>query len=284
MRPCRLLLSCVLAALAAAWPVYAGAQDRSALVQQKLRLLDGLLRSPRAAEIAAGADAGAKARYQQARRIFEEADALHAANPAQAEPLLDSALRLISGAGAGGTGELARSRLRRQNAELAEQLGLYRQMVADAAQRRPDPELRSALERVDELSALAAAHAGAGRLGDSNRMLAQACQAAIAAVSKVRAGETVVIDLKFATPADEYAYEQRRFRSTLMLVELKLGEEGASADGRKAVEGLASKGRDSAAQAEALAAKDEHAGAIRLMEEASRHLTRALQLLGVPAF
>lgn len=282
LKPLACAAAIALAAMAASGPAHA--QERASIVAQKLRLLGGLLDSPRAKQIAASGEPSTQALYAQARRLHEEASALEASQPERAEPLLDNALRLISQAGskASGAGALASSQLRQQNADLLEQVRTYRTALAEVAQR--DADAHGALEKIDQLAAQAERQAGAGRLGDANRLLAQGYQLAIASLAKARAGETVVIDLRFDTPADEFAYEQRRFRSHQMLLEMTLAEGRASEGARKAVEGYFAQGRDGAAKAEAQAAAGEHVAAIRAMEDATRHLRRGLQLLGMQVF
>jgi hypothetical protein len=258
---------------------------RRALVAQKLKLVEQLLASPRARDIDAGADGEAKAALGRARAMLDEArKAADVSETERAEASANEALRLATTAGRSrGAAELADSAQRQRNTELREQIGVYRTaLVAALAARRSEPR-SSPLAALDRLVADAELAAANGRQGDANKSLAQAYQVAVAALSELRAGETVMIELKFDTPADEFAYEQKRHQSHEMLIEMIVAERKPAAGARALIEQEVARARDLRARAAERAGAADHRAAIGLMEEATGHLVRALQLAGMPA-
>lgn len=263
-----------------------GSDQRSALVKQKLLLLDSLFNSGKIKQLQDGGSDDTKAQLGRASQLRDEARSLQAAgdHPA-AEKAVDEALRTASTASAAAVKDpLLNPKIQlTQNAELAMQVRGYSNSIAETLKKqgkRQDPRLGQLERMLDEAGKLTAA----GRHGEANRLLADAYRLAVATVSELRAGETVVIDLKFETPADEYAYEQSRNRSHEMLVEITIQEGKAEGEKRGMVERYMGDSRQLRTQAEAQAKAGDYAAAIKSLEEATKQLVRALRATGMAIF
>lgn len=103
-------------------------------------------------------------------------------------------------------------------------------------------------------------------------------------VASLRAGQEIVLSLKFETAADELAYEQRRFRSSQIMVDRLVDEGRAGAERRRLVDEFVGAGRRLKEEADTLAKSGSHREAVALMERANSQLNRALQVMGVPIF
>ena len=97
-------------------------------------------------------------------------------------------------------------------------------------------------------------------------------------VEKMREGDTLVRSLNFATPADEYRYEIDRNEAHLMLIKT-LQDEG------KGTDSMVQKFLTSAAglrkQAEVAAGKGDYESGIKLLEDSTQELVRAIRNLGI---
>jgi cellobiose-specific phosphotransferase system component IIA len=124
----------------------------------------------------------------------------------------------------------------------------------------------------------------AGRMGDANKKMAEAYKLQVEEISRLRAGQEVVMSLKFATPADEYAYEQKRFHSNEILVGMMIGEGRAEGDKRRLVDGFLTEAGRLKAGAIEQSINGNFKEAVSLMEKAVAQLNRALQTMGVPVF
>jgi hypothetical protein len=261
----------------------AGSDQRSALIKQKLLLLDKLFNSGKIQQLQDGGSDDTKAQLGKASKLRDQARSLQAAgdHPA-AEKAVDEALRTVSTASAAAvTDPLLNSKIQlTQNAELAMQVSGYSASIAEVLKRkgkRQDPRLGQLGRMLDEAGKLTAA----GRHGETNRLLTEAYRLAVTALSELRAGETVVIELKFETPADEYAYEQSRNRSHEMLVEMTLQDGKAEEAKRGMMEHYMSENRKLRAQAETQAKAGDYPAAIKSLEEATGELVRALRTTGM---
>lgn len=270
-------------ALTGAAPVAAQAVDpaqQQSLVLQKLRLAEQVLGSPRAQELAGGADAEARATLARARALLEEAR--QGADLARAERQVNEALRLASLATRGRmAGVRAADGQQQRNAELRTQIDDYRRGMVEALRARRVEGRSPALVAVDQHLAEADALAGAGRHADAAAEYERAYRAAVQGLSRLRDGETVTIALTFDTPAEEYAYEQKRFQSHDLLVDLALTERNPTGSMRNAIEVRREQAhtlRDRAAES---ANRGDYKAAIGLLEDATRGLVRALQAAGV---
>ncbi|HLA35607.1 MAG TPA: hypothetical protein VJ001_12150 [Rhodocyclaceae bacterium] len=289
------VLIALLAALFSPWGL-AGEKEidqRKPLLTQKLRLVETLIGSSAARALAAGNatpnGAEAVALVEKSRQALAAAKQALASNQAdRAEQQLNEALKSIAAISArlnAGGGDMAESALRDSLRDLGEQVATYR---ASLEERLRDPSggasAKELLARLDVLSAEAKRLETAGRLGEANKKLAEAYKLAVEGLSRLRAGQTVIMSLKFDTPADEYAYELRRFRSNEILVEMTIAERRAEGEVLRQVRESVGEGVKLKDGAATLAQSGDYAGAVTRMEKASLQLNRALQTLGVPVF
>lgn len=265
-----LVATSALTGLAAAAPtdVAAGDAARRALVTQKSRLLEQVLASPRARTL-----------------LAEGRQAADAGETLRAEAAVDEALRLVTTAtSARSTAARADGTLPLRNAELLQQVSLYRSALVTALAARKDRQQTSTLAVLDQFVAEAEKASAVGRHDDANKSLTQAYRLAVISLSEVRAGETITIELEFDTPADEFAYEQRLHQSHELLVDMAVAERKPAAEVLALIAQQVTHARVLRGRADERATAGDHAAAIKLMEQATGHLVRAIQAAGVPVF
>jgi len=261
-----------------------GDAPRRALVEQKLRLVEQLLGSARVLEVGAGSDLEAKAALTRARALLAESlQAASSSASTHVEPKLNEALRLVVAATRSRAGgQAAEDGQAQRNTELRDQINAYRRAIVAALEARRIEPQPAALAALDQFIADAERLAASGRHGEANKALTQAYRVAGESLSALRAGETVTIALKFDTPADEYAYEQKRHQSHEMLVEMTVAERRPSGAALASIEQQVREARALRERATESVAAGDHPTAIRLLEEGTGHLVRALQAAGMP--
>lgn len=266
-----------------------GNEQKGKLIEQKIRLIEMLVNSPAAKSSAAGKDPDSLALIESGRKALEEAKRAYAESRFDdASKLLDTSLKSASSASrkmsTGGTG-LSESAQRKSLADMSDQVATYRAGVVDLTR---DPKLgaeaKNLLARVDALTAESKQLADGGRLGDANKKLASAYKMLVEDLTKLRDGQEVVMSLKFETPADEYAYEQKRFGSSLVMIDMMIDEGRADGQKRKLIDSFIAEGNQLKGLAEVEASSQRHKDAIDLMEKATKQLNRALQSMGIPIF
>lgn len=157
-----------------------------------------------------------------------------------------------------------------------------------AAQKRISAEKRLGAKGAEASSALeaqlrsAAALAGSGQLERARTVLDQVYLTTKLSIEAMRNGDTLVRSLQFATKEEEYHYEIDRNDTHKMLIKMLLDEKRSSNAG---LDGMVQQYLDQAAklrvEAEAGAAKKDFEGAIKLLEDATRQLVRAIRSAGV---
>lgn len=132
--------------------------------------------------------------------------------------------------------------------------------------------------QIREAQALAAA----GKLDDGKAALDKVYVATRASIETMREGDTLVRSLNFATKEEEYHYEVDRNDTHKMLVKVLLEEKRAS---NPNLETMVQKYVEQAAalrtNAEGLASKKDYEGAIKVLEDSTRELVRAIRSAGV---
>lgn len=283
-----LLISLISPCLAQS-PGATGNEQKSKLIEQKIRLIEMLVNSPAAKSAAAGKDPESLAMIESGRKALEDAKQAYAESRFDdASKLLDTSLKSASSASkkmsTGGSG-LSESVQRKSLADMSDQVATYRAGVVDLTR---DPKLgaeaKNLLTRVDALTAESKQLADGGRLGDANKKLASAYKMLVEDLTKLRDGQEVVMSLKFETPADEYAYEQKRFGSSLVMIDMMIDEGRADGQKRKLIDSFVEEGKQLKGQAEVEASSQRHKDAVGLMEKATKQLNRALQSMGIPIF
>lgn len=141
-----------------------------------------------------------------------------------------------------------------------------------------ETKIEALLRRVDKLTT-------DNRLQEALSVAEEANRLIVDAIVRMRSGETVVVSLSFDSPAQEFAYEKRRFESSEVMIGMAI-EDGrnVATNARGNVDRLLAEARQQRDLGEREAAAGRYAAAVRTLEEANRRLTRALQELGVPVF
>ncbi|MCK9285160.1 MAG: hypothetical protein M0P39_12870 [Rhodocyclaceae bacterium] len=264
-----------------------GDEARQRLVEQKIRLVETLLNAPAAKKAAARGGEAQTLLEGALKALAESRTALAGGNTDGAAQAADAAFKSLSAVSRRLSAEnaLSESAQRKNFDGLREQVATYRASVAELV---PDPKLgptaKTLLAQIDLAVEEAARFGNAGQLGEANKKLAETYKLAVVELSRIRAGQEVVMSLKFDTPADEYAYELKRFKSNEIMAEMLITEGKADGDRRMRVDGFVGEGRKLMQEAAQHAQERRYKEAVGLTEQATAQLVRALQAMGVPVF
>lgn len=264
-----------------------GEEARRRLVEQKLRLVETLLNAPAVKNAATRGGEHRTLIDGSVRALGHARSALADGRTEEAMKLADEAFKSLSVVSRRMSADnaLSESAQRKNFDDLREQVATYRASVVDLVR---DAEAGQAaqklLRQIDQASADAARLADGGQLGEANKKLAETYKLAVVELSRIRAGQEVVLSLKFETPADEYAYERKRFRSNEIMVDMLIAEGKAEGERKKLVEGFVGEGRRLMQEAARNAQGGRYKEAVGLMEQANAQTVRALQAMGVPVF
>jgi len=262
------------------------ADKQRKLAEQKLKLVEMLVNSPAAKKKSENNDADAADLIESGRTLITSARShMGAGEYTQALQALDEALRKIFRANKKSSGGLSVSAQKKRLREMREQVASYRGSMVELVHNEKVAEAaQSLLKRVDALVDEANQLAAASRWGEANKKMAAAYKQEVEEISRLREGEEVLLTLNFETPADEYAYEQKRFDSNMILVNMKMNEGRASSGQGRLVDSFVSKANSLKAEAEAHAVTNRYKEAIKLMEQADKQLNRALSSMGIPVY
>ena len=262
------------------------ADKQRKLAEQKLKLVEMLVNSPAAKKKSLNSDTDAAGLIESGRTLIISARShMGAGEYTQALQALDEALRKIFRANKKSSGGLSVSAQKKRLREMGEQVASYRDSMVELVHNEKVAEAaQSLLKRVDALVDEANQLAAASRWGEANKKMAAAYKLEVEEISRLREGEEVLITLNFETPADEYAYEQKRFDSNMILVNMKMNEGRASSGQGRLVDSFVSKANSLKAEAEAHAVTSRYKEAIKLMEQSAKQLNRALSSMGIPVY
>jgi hypothetical protein len=120
--------------------------------------------------------------------------------------------------------------------------------------------------------------ASAGKFEQARVTVDKAYLVAKAAVGQMRSGDTLIRSLTFANKEEEYKYELDRNDSLAMLYKVLIEQAGRS---NSVVEKFVQNGLDLRGRAEKKAAEGDHASGIKLLEESTSQLVRAIRGAGI---
>jgi hypothetical protein len=261
------------------------AETREALERRLSSVATLIEDSSASRQVVASANPAALAARDKARQLQQQAAAaLRENREADAAKLLDEAAReLFAGVRQAAPEQIHAAKAQR---DFDNRMESVKAMMAAhkriAAEKGKGAQGEAATKAMEGKAAAAAALAASGQLGQARAALDQVYVEAKQAVEALRHGDTLVRSLNFATKQEEFAYELDRNDTHKMLCKMLLAEKRSS---NPALDGMVQPILDQAAQlrqqADALAAKKDHAGAVRLLEESTRELVRAIRSAGV---
>ncbi|MBX3608098.1 MAG: hypothetical protein KF788_22685 [Piscinibacter sp.] len=280
-RACRAAALWLLLLVAVGPACAAGAPEQ---VERRLQSVATLIESSSAAkQIDTSGEAAARERRDNARLIHREATAALARGDADgASRLLDEAAReMMAGVRLARPEQVAAEKAKR---DFAARLDSARALLA--AQQRITQEKnagREALQAartIEQQIGQAQQLAAQERLDEARPLLDRAYLTARVSIESMRRGDTLVRSLNFASPREEYDYEIDRNDTHRMLVRVLRADHPETAL-PAAMQGPVDRAARLRGEAEAQARRGDHAGAIRLLEESTRELVRAIRAGGL---
>jgi hypothetical protein len=242
-------------------------------------------RSSAARQIEASGVPAAREKRDNARLIHREAaDALRAGDLATAHRQLEQATREMMGgvrlaSPEQVTGEKARRDL---NARLESAQALLAAQQRITKEKSAGREAQDAARSIETQIAEAQQLAAQGKTTEARVLADRAYLTARVSIESLRRGDTLVRSLHFATPQEEYAYELDRNDTHRMLIRVLLADRKEGPDNLPPnMQGFVDKAAGLRIEAEGQARRGDHPGAIKLLEDATRELVRAIRAGGL---
>jgi hypothetical protein len=263
----------------------ASAQDRETL-ERRVQSVGTLIESSSAArQIETSGDTAARAKRDNARLMHREADAsLRAGDLPGATRLLDLAAReLMAGARLAKPEQVAGEKAKRDfDARLESAQALLAAQQRITQEKSAGREAQDAARSIEQQIAQAQKLASQERIGEARSVIDRAYLTARVSIESLRRGDTLVRSLNFASKREEYDYEIDRNDTHRMLINVLLAErKDASGAMPPSMQAFVDKAASLRGDAEAQARRGEHAGAIRLLEDSTRELVRAIRSGGI---
>lgn len=138
--------------------------------------------------------------------------------------------------------------------------------------------VRETVTQIEKSMADADALARAARFKEGRTELDRAYLVAKAGISSLRGGDTLVRSLNFASKEEEYHYEVDRNNTHQLLIKVLVEERKA---GDPMIQSYVAKAQELRGQADTAAAKKDYESAIKLLEDSTSELVRAIRNAGI---
>ncbi len=278
----------------AARPEAAGKPDakahaRALVLGHKLRLTQQqLLQSPSVKRILQSDNALAMDALTQAQQLVDQAAIEAAAGNIDAGTLLvDESLRLIVTASrmAPDTQRLD-AQERQHNTELREAIRTFHLLHKNfsnrlAAINAPAPEVDSDMDRLDAMTRQADALIASGQQHEAHVLLNSAHLIVVSTLNKMLMSQTLVYDLKFDSPADEFQHELAKNIGLEELLPLALQQVKLTRGAADLSDRYLQHGRALRTTAQQQVQSGDFAAGLKSIQEASVLLQHALRMAGV---
>lgn len=251
-------------------------------LEKRLESVKTLLETSSAAkQIEAGGDANAKAEHAKAMDIWREAKAaFDSGDLANTQKLLLEAPKMLFAAARHSSNDkVSGEKLRNDylsRRESVKALLSAQQRISDEKGKVSGAE--QVAKNVEQLLIDAEQLANSGKYVEARAVADKAYLLAKASVGEMRSGDTLVRSLNFANKAEEYKYEHDRNDSLSMLYKVLVEQKGTPSAN---VAEQFKKGMDLRSQAEKAAAEGDHASGVKLLEDATSQLIRAIRSAGI---
>lgn len=263
----------------------ASAEGPVADVSSRLVYVERLLTESSAAQkVDASANAEAIEMKAQAQAHFDKAKSLtESGDSGAAEAELREAIRLMTSAARAANGDAKVSQ------KQTDDYGSRKDSVTALATAHDRIATEKGMKDMNEaLQARVASDLAAsdellaqGKGDEARVMLDGTYESVKTSLEGLRGGDTLVRELNFETPEDEYHYELDRNDTHRMLVEVLLAEKMQASPMRKTADGFIAKAGELRKQAEEAAGKKKFEEAIRLLEDSTKEFIRAIRSAGV---
>jgi hypothetical protein len=148
------------------------------------------------------------------------------------------------------------------------------------ASEKSDPKGTETTRNIQKMLGEAEQLAAANKYPEARATVDRAYLLAKAAVGSMRSGDTLVRTLKFANKEEEYHYELDRNDTHQMLIRVLLDDK-QKPGGDEMVARFVAKAKELRGQAESTASKGDHVGAIKLLEDSTAELVKAIRGSGI---
>jgi hypothetical protein len=260
-------------------------EDKEALERRLASVATLLEKSSAAKQIEASGNAEALAMRAKARELRQQADdAYKAGKFPDASRLLDQAAKMMfDGVHLASPEQVTGEKKQRDFDNRLESVkALLAAQKRIAAEKKLGAKGAETSNHIDAQIREASALAAAGKLDEGRTVLDKVYVSTKTAIEAMRDGDTLVRSLSFSSKEEEYRYEIDRNDTHKMLIKVLLEEKRASNPG---LEGMVQKYLEQSAalrtSSEGAAAKKDFEGAIRLLEDATKELVRAIRGAGV---
>lgn len=237
--------------------------------------------SSAARQIESSKSADATERRNKAREIYKSAQAALAAGDLQkaSQLLADTRSTFFEAVRLAAPEEVSAKKLENDYKNRLDSvnalMGAYRRVANEKGTAAKG--VNEAVAQIEKGIAEAAKLAQSGKYKEGRAELDKVYLVAKAGVSGLRSGDTLVRSLNFASKEEEYNYEIDRNNTHQMLLEVLASEKRADA----MVQGFVSKSKDLRTQAEAAAKKNDFATGVKLLEDSTAELVRAIRGAGI---
>jgi hypothetical protein len=267
----------------------AKASSRALALNHKLRLTQQqLAQSPSAKRILESDNALAKAALAQAQALYEQAAIEASAGHFEVgSQQVDEALRLlVTAARMAPDASLLAEQERHRNTELREAIRTFHLLHKNfsnrlAAINAPAPEVDSEIDRLDAMTSQADALIRSGQQHEAHVLLNSAHLIVVSTLNKMLMSQTVVYDLKFDSPADEFQHELAKNMGLEELVPLALQQVKVTREAADLADRYMQHGRALRTTAQQQVRSGDLAAALKSIQEASVLMQHSLRMAGV---
>jgi hypothetical protein len=265
--------------------VDAHAQD-SVQLERRVQSIGTLIESSSAArQIESSGVAEAREKRNNARLIHREAaSTLGSGDLATAARLLDQAAReMMEGARLARPDQVTGEKTKRDfDARMESARALLAAQQRITKEKSAGREAQEATRSIESQIASAQALASQNRYDEARPVLDRAYLTARVSIASMRRGDTLVRSLTFASPREEYDYEIDRNDTHRMLLTVLLSDRKDAAGAMPPnMQPFVDKAAVLRTEAEAQARRGDHGGAIKVLEDSTRELVRAIRTGGI---
>lgn len=255
-------------------------------IQQKIQFADMFInQSAVVARIEASGNAMAQELHRGAKENFQTARAaLAAGDQAKALTAIEEATRMMSEASRlvpqASSGEAEKQRFAESYESVQAFLASYERNYQQAVKGGSKPRAIN-LAQIRDTMSNARGLADDGKYNEAISMLGGAQDTLTTALSEMLHDQTIVHELKFETPRDEYEYELTRYQGYEALVPLAIRQRNPNEQTVKLMMQYVDRAKEVKALSEPEAAKGNYGEAILMLQGATSNIERALQVMGV---